>query len=626
MHSGWVAGMLLPLVAQLGSAYEVQTPPLDTDWTYNVGTDPWKEYPRPLLRRNEWQSLNGIWKWGASSADEAGSPPAEGELSEDVMIPSCIESGLSGVMQANISHAWFETDFSLPEGWTLADGEHIMMNFQAVDNEATVFVNGQEVGFHRGGYWRFSVDVTEVLSEGSNTLQVFVYDPTDAEGTGVPLGKQVLVPSHIFYTPCTGIWQSVWIERVPAAFITKIDTAADMDGKVDMTVWSSSPNNASTAVTVEVVGPGGETVATHEAQSNTPFSFNVDSPQLWSPSSPTLYNVTVTMGDDKANSYTGFRTIASGELDGVKRPMLNGEFVFQFGTLDQGWWPDGLMTPPNREAMVYDLEVLKDLGLNMVRKHIKVEPELFYEACDRMGLLVIQDMPSMPPDIDVTDEQQLEWERQLEVMVQQLKSHPSITTWVIYNEGWAQIVDGDYPEFDLTERVREIDPSRLINAVSGWHDHGAGDFHDNHHYANPQCGTPFYSIASTPYDPKRIAIQGEFGGIGHNISEEHAWKVQASIDAVNQTYEINENLEAYNYRGHVLLSELRDQVEMYACSAAVYTQTTDVEGEVNGFLTYDRRMLRPIKQQWKDDIQALYDAAEARGGAPQSVNKRKRSA
>lgn len=269
------------------------------------------------------------------------------------------------------------------------------------------------------------------------------------------------------------------------------------------------------------------------------------------------------------NSYTGFRTLSTGEIDGVTRPLLNGEFIFQFGTLDQGFWPDGIYTPPNREAMVYDLKMLKDLGLNMLRKHIKVENALFYRACDELGLLLIQDMPSMPlrtPDAD----QQAEWERQLDILIQQHKNYPSIYTWVIYNEGWGQITDY-YPEFNLTARVKQLDPTRFVDSTTGWHDHGAGDFHDNHHYANPQCGTPFYSIQSTPYDNKRIAIQGEFGGIGHNVSAEHLWKVELAVQQINQTYEIDADLDAYNYRGHLLLSELRDQVEKYACSGAVWT-------------------------------------------------------
>ncbi|KAH9885686.1 glycoside hydrolase superfamily [Xylariomycetidae sp. FL2044] len=274
--------------------------------------------------------------------------------------------------------------------------------------------------------------------------------------------------------------------------------------------------------------------------------------------------------------------------------------------------------------MVYDLQMLKNLGVNMLRKHIKVENALFYQACDQMGLLLIQDMPSMPLRTP-NPEQQSEWERQLDILIKQHRNFPSIYTWVIYNEGWGQIVENDYPEIDLATHVKSIDPTRFVDATSGWYDHGAGDWHDNHHYANPQCGTPFYSINSSPYDPKRISIQGEFGGIGHNVSGEHLWKVWDAVKDINQTYELNADLESYNYRGHLLMDELRQQVEMYSCSAAVWTQTTDVEGEVNGFLTYDRRLLRLDEDQWKKDIQALYDAAKGRLSLELRKKKRRRS-
>ncbi|KAL7623558.1 hypothetical protein AAE478_007241 [Parahypoxylon ruwenzoriense] len=586
------------------------TPPLDTDWTYSVGTDPWPEYPRPQLQRSKWQNLNGIWKWKRGS-DLGETPPDSESFSHDIMVPSCIESALSGVMEQNAIYSWYSTEFTVPEGY-LQKGRRVLLNFEAVDYEATVYVNGDPVGTHVGGYWHFNFDITKYLSpEGANTLQVFVFDPTDSQGSMVPVGKQTLTPSHIFYTPCSGIWQTVWLESVPQTYIKQLDVVADMSGQVNVTVGTNGAS--SDPVTVSVINSAGKEVALAEGAANQPFDFIVKSPSLWSPDSPTLYNLTVKLGEDAVTSYTGFRTFSVGEIDGVKRPLINGEFIFQFGTLDQGFWPDGIYTPPNREAMVYDLQVLKDLGLNMLRKHIKVENSLFYHACDQLGLLLIQDMPSMPlrrPDAN----QQAEWERQLDILIQQHKNYPSIYTWVIYNEGWGQITDEYYPEFNLTARIKELDPTRFVDATSGWQDHGAGDWHDNHHYANPQCGTPFYSIQSTPHDANRIAIQGEFGGIGHNVSAEHLWKVENAVNTINQTYEIDQNLDAYNYRGHVLLTELREQIERYSCSAAVWTQTTDVEGEVNGFLTYDRRLLRLDKEQWQADIQALYDAAASRGG------------
>jgi beta-galactosidase/beta-glucuronidase len=535
-----------------------------------------------------------------------------------VLIPSCIESALSGVQALDVRQMWFATRFEVPEGW---EGRSVILNFEAVDYEATVFVNGQEVHKNVGGYHRFSIDVTGSVSFNStNDLLVFVRDPTDAEI--IPVGKQALNPSHIFYRSCSGIWQQVWLESTPEDHVTQLDVAAGSDGKVTVTVHSSSQQEA--PVVVSVVGQDGSVIASQEGVADSEFDFSVDSPDLWSPSSPTLYNITVTLGeDDEVSSYTGFRTISKGEVDGVVRPLLNGEFVFQFGTLDQGYWPDGLHTPPSREAMVYDLQVLKSLGFNMVRKHIKVEPDLFYQACDQLGLLVFQDMPSTTADGNrlPNENERKEFRRQFEIMINEHKSYPSIVTWIIFNESWGQKRSAPWAEEELTQVARDLDPSRLINSVSGWDDHGFGDFSDNHHYANPQCGAPFYSRRSPPYDPKRIGFQGEFGGIGHNVSIENLWNVKQAIDTIADTYELNADLETYNYRAAVLFREFREQVERYACSGGVWTQTTDVEGETNGLLTYDRRLLRPDVDQWKADIQSLYDAAAARGGAGSDKSK-----
>ncbi|GLA30746.1 hypothetical protein AnigIFM63604_004468 [Aspergillus niger] len=621
--------------ARTTAQYAQKQPPLDTPWTEDVGTNPWPEYPRPQMARSQWQNLNGIWQYqSASSLNDSQYPPFGQDLAQEVLIPSCLESGLSGIQGTNTLYSWFRTNFTVPNSW---NGESVLLNFGAVDYEATVFINGKQAGFNRGGYFEFTVDITQYVdTSASNEMLVldttcvkthtdsnrlvFVHDPTDSDGYVIPIGKQRLIPSHIFYTPCSGIWQSVWIETAPANYVTQLDLSADMHGQVNATVHSFIGNG--TTVNISVID-GDDVVGSASGLSDQPLLFNVSDPKLWSPDSPNLYNVTVTMGQDKISSYTGFRTISKGTVDGVVRPLLNGNFSFIFGTLDQGYWPDGLYTPPNREAMVYDLKFLKDMGFNMVRKHIKVEPALWYRACDEMGLLVIQDMPSLRPLETTVDAngvsvtilpdavQQNEFGRQLEVLVNQLKSYPSIFAWVIYNEGWGQITSY-YPEFNLTSIVKQLDPTRLVDATSGWHDHGAGDFSDNHHYANPQCGTPFYSIDSSPYDPNRIGIQGEFGGLGNNVSIEHLWNNQEAINSINQTYEIDTDVDAWNYRSHLLLSELQDQVRLYACSVGVWTQTVDVEGEVNGLMTYDRRVKRVNETQWKDDIQGLYDAASKR--------------
>ncbi|KAK0716837.1 glycoside hydrolase superfamily [Lasiosphaeria miniovina] len=616
---------MLTTCAASPTPYQLLAPLLDTPWTEQIGTAPWLQHPRPQLRRGDdaWQSLNGIWTFQPGlDADTVTGPPAA-PLAQEVLVPSCIESGVSGVMASGVTHMWFATAFAVPTAWDALPGgggdgdggRRVLLHFDAVDYEATVWVNGDEVGFHRGGYDRFTLDVTDnvVAGGGENELLVFVFDPTDEAPYNIPNGKQTRQPSHIWYTPCSGIWQTVWLESVPSSYIAGLDITAGMDGDVTIAIHSAT-GTPSTPVEVALHDGGGVVVASHQGVSDEVLAFSVPAPALWTPDSPSLYNIMVTMGDDVVRSYTGFRTVSAASVNGVQRPLLNGEFVFQFGTLDQGFWPDGIYVPPTLNAMVFDLQLLKSLGMNMVRKHIKVEPDLFYEACDRLGLLVVQDMPSMHTSSGAVPDgaQQAEFERQLERLVAQHKSFPSIVTWVIYNEGWGQIRDAYHPEVGITARVREMDPTRLVDATTGWFDHGAGDFSDNHHYAEPQCGTPFYSLPSSPYDSARIGFQGEFGGLGHRPAPQHLWPVQAAIDTIPQTYEVHADLESFNYRSHMLFSQLRDQVALFACSGAVWTQTTDVEGEVNGLVTYDRRFLRVNATQWRADIQALYAAAAER--------------
>ncbi|KAK4033773.1 galactose-binding domain-like protein [Parachaetomium inaequale] len=316
-------GALLPGSAKAAVPYRLVPPPLDTPWTEKVGTNPWPQYPRPQLRRDVWQSLNGIWTYqAAKGAGDVASPPTL-PLNQEVLIPSCIESGLSGIMTIGVTHMWFGTTFTVPRRWT--DGRRVLLNFEAVDYEATVLVNGDEVGFNRGGYSRFSLDITDSLIDGDNELMVFVFDPTDDQS--IPQGKQTKRMSHIFYTPCSGIWQTVWLESFPDNFITSLDVSADMEGHVDVVVHSHTKTSRPVEITVE--DAKGHVVGSHQHASDQPIRFTVPSPKLWSPDSPTLYNITVKMGDDEVQSYTGFRTISSGVINGIKRPLLNGEFVFR---------------------------------------------------------------------------------------------------------------------------------------------------------------------------------------------------------------------------------------------------------------------------------------------------------
>ncbi|WVQ70871.1 hypothetical protein IAR50_000396 [Cryptococcus sp. DSM 104548] len=617
-------GLAIPSLAQYdpsSSGYSPKTPPLSTDWTYKVGTNPWTEYPRPQQVRNKWQSLNGIWRYeAASSLDDVTSPPiGQGSsFGAPVMIPSCLESALSGVMadvgSANLS--WFQNTFTVPSEWK---DENVLINFGAVDYQATVFVNGNNVTTHTGGYNRFWVEISEHVNFGAdNELLVFVHDPTDgSDGSGyvVPAGKQTTNLTHIYYTPCSGIWQSVFLEPVPKTYIDKIDLSGDMRGVGNITVHSS--DRSSQSVKISVYDQNASTLYEGNGTSDAAFTFTVPGVSLWSPSSPALYNVTVTLADDTVETYMGFRSLERGTVQAVTRPLLNGDFFFAFGPLDQGFWPDGLYTPPNYEAMIYDLQYLKDLGFNMVRKHIKVENDLFYRACDELGLLVMQDMPALTSGPDFTegrlpnDAQQAQFEAELQEMVELHKSFPSIYAWVIYNEGWGQLDRG--PEVQITPRLQSWDPTRLVNSVTGWHDHGAGDFLDNHHYVEPECGMFNATAPSSPYDPDRIGFQGEFGGLGHNVSIEHLWNVPKAIAAINETYEIDKTIDEWNSRAHTVIGILESQIKDYACSGGVWTQTTDVEGEINGLMTYDRRIKRPIDSQWQADIQALYAAAAARG-------------
>ncbi|KAJ7699752.1 glycoside hydrolase family 2 protein [Mycena olivaceomarginata] len=606
------------------AVYKAIEPKLKTRWTDGVAADPdgaWAEYPRPQLKRDTWLNLNGVWEFQfANNSGDVNNVPVNTTLNQRVLVPFCIESGLSGIAQQS-TFSWYRRGFEIPESFT----DNVVLHF------AAVFVNGVKVGTHTGGYDKFAFDITaHITKNATNELILFVFDPTDDPAGNIPIGKQRRVPSHIFYTPCTGIWQTVSLEAVPSAeYITDITLRAAADGSVNTTVTTST--NSSSPVSIAILDPAdnSKTLFTANGTANSEFSFAMSpTPQVWSPATPNLYNITVTVGDDLVQTYTGFRTVERKEVDGVQRFVLNGEPLFQFGPLDQGYWPDGLHSPPSYDGMVYDLQYLKSLGMNFLRKHIKVEPDLFYHAADTLGLIIMQDMPAL--DLRApTPDQQAEWERQLNVMVRGHTGFPSILTFMLYNEGWGQLSNG--PEIELTPRIAEILAGhQLINSVSGWNDWGqqlfnisVGDYHDNHHYSSPQCGAPFYSIASTPNDPNRIGFQGEFGGVGVNTTIDHLWNDPVAIANINQTYEIDANTDIWNYRALRVIEELREQTEMFNCNGGVYTQTTDVEGEVNGFVTYDREVDHVDTEKWKAAIQALYDTFNKKVAGSQDKLSRK---
>jgi len=568
MRFSLVSLAVLVLGAQSAAAWKPAEGPLVTRWVKDVSPDQvHPEYPRPQMVRKDWQNLNGLWDYAIVAKDA----PQPQEYDGQILVPFPVQSALSGVMKevGPEKCVWYHRTFQISEGWK---GKRVLLHFQAVDWESTVTVNGKEVGEHRGGYDPFTLDVTDKLRKDANDLVVRVWDPTD---TGYqPRGKQVLKPGGIFYTAVTGIWQTVWLEPVPEAHIGRLVLTPNVDGKcLRLTVSAAGDGDA---LTVEAVATdGGKEVGKVSGKANAELRLSVPDAKLWSPDTPHLYDLKVQLGAngkvlDSVTSYFGMRKIEIGKDDkGVTRMLLNGSFLFQVGPLDQGWWPDGLYIAPTDEAFKNDVEITRKLGFNMARKHVKVEPDRWYYWCDKLGLMVWQDMPS---GNNKGDEGVRNFERELQAMIEAHRNHPCIIMWVVFNEGW-----GQHDTERLAAWVKEMDPSRLVDCASGWTDKNCGDVHDIHSYPNPKC---------PPTEEKRAAVLGEFGGLGLGI-EGHTWKKEhwgykgmADRDELTASYE--RLLEAA-YR-------LRDTAGL---SAAVYTQTTDVEVECNGLMTYDRAIIKP---------------------------------
>lgn len=558
---------------------------IKTSWGETLDpTNVLPEYPRPQLVRPEWCNLNGLWRYAVLPLGEE---PASWD--GEILVPFAVESSLSGVGRTvgERQELWYEREFRLPAGWS---GKRVLLHFGAVDWRADVWVNGVSMGRHEGGYTPFEFDITPVVKKGDNTLRVRVWDPTD--GGPQPRGKQVAHPEGIWYTPVTGIWQTVWLESVPQQYIRRVVATPDLDRRsfrIAAETYGARPDDRIEAR----LSDGGTVVAAGSASVGADVELHLASPKLWSPSSPHLYDLEIALVRDgkvvdRAASYAAMRKISTQrDAAGIVRLCLNDEPLFQFGPLDQGWWPDGLYTAPTDEALVYDIEKTKAFGFNMIRKHIKVEPARWYWHCDRLGMIVWQDMPSgdqadgKPQWQDkhyFTGEEKHRtaasaecYRREWRDIIDALRGFPSICVWVPFNEAW-----GQFETVAVAEWTKMYDPSRLVNPASGGNHYPVGDILDLHNYPAPSLYL---------YDANRATVLGEYGGIGL-VLRDHLWDPDRN----------------WGYISFTSPGEVTDAYEKYAdmlfglvgrgFSAAVYTQTTDVEIEVNGLLTYDRKVVK----------------------------------
>ncbi len=585
---------------------------IKTPWTEKVSPENvWKEYPRPQFERREWLNLNGLWEYSVIKKNQTQPKKFQG----DILVPFCVESSLSGVM-AEVQpddRIWYKREFEIPKDW---NGKSVILNFEAVDYSSTVWVNDAIVGSHKGAYDRFSFDITPYLkSNGEQEIVLCVEDPSS---TGPqPRGKQQLSPMGIFYTPVSGIWQTVWIEAVSSeAFLKEVKITADIDAETVVVIpILSKPLKPEYTIKV-VISENGQTIAVSEVAADKEILIDLNNPKLWSPDHPFLYELGLTLSNasgeviDEVDSYFGMRKISLGDLNGNKYLFLNNMPLFHYGTLDQGWWPDGLYTPPSDEAMKYDIEMTKKMGFNMIRKHVKVEPDRWFYHCDKLGILVWQDMPSgmvaLPKDdskypafvqmvpqagIDLyhrsEDAAQFEWE--LHRMIHIHYNSPSVVVWVPFNEGW-----GQYASCRIAEMIKDLDPTRLVNAVSGWALRPCGDIYDIHSYQT-EVHIPASSL-------DRASVLGEYGGIGFPVKG-HQWNTEMRNWGY-QTYQTpGELLTNYTYK----FDQIVEMKKTKGLSAAVYTQTTDVEGEVNGLMTYDRKVIKMPVDTLKKMHSVLYE-------------------
>lgn len=572
------------LAAQLHAQWKPVEGRISTQWSEQVNPDNvLPEYPRPIMERTEWKNLNGLWDYAIIEKGKHSPSVFDGKI----LVPFAVESSLSGVAKTvgAEKELVYRRSFDVPSSWK---GKKVLLHFGAVDWKTDVWVNDVKVGSHTGGFTPFSFDITEALQGKNNTLQVKVWDPTDKGYQ--PRGKQVSRPEGIWYTPVTGIWQTVWLEPVSESYIQDLRITPDIDNS--LLSLKALVKDATSKDLVEVkVFDGQQLVA--QGKSINGECVQVAMPEnakLWSPESPFLYTLKVSLKQggklvDEVSSYAAMRKYSSKrDANGIVRLELNNKPLFQFGPLDQGWWPDGLYTAPTDEALLYDIQKTKDFGFNMIRKHIKVEPARWYTYCDKLGIIVWQDMPSGDRNPEWQNRKYFEgtemkrsaeseacYRKEWKEIMDALYSYPCIGTWIPFNEAW-----GQFKTPEIVEWTKQYDPTRLVNPASGGNHYTCGDMLDLHNYPAPELYL---------YDAQRATVLGEYGGIGW-VVQGHIWEPDRNWGYIqfNSSKEVTDEYVKYAEKLYDLIPR--------GFSAAVYTQTTDVEVEVNGLMTYDRKVIK----------------------------------
>ncbi len=593
---------------------------ITSKWAKKVSPENvWQEYPRPQFERSNWKNLNGLWDYAILKTHQSKPQRFEGKI----LVPFSFESPLSGVGRKITPEdkMWYKKIFILPKKW---DAKDVIIHFEAVDYRCSVWVNDVLVGTHKGGFDRFSFNITPYLKANRNQKIILaVEDATNFSSQ--PRGKQQINSSGIYYTPVSGIWQTVWLEAVSSeAYLKEIKTTTDIDkGSVSLIPFSNKALINGYKVAVDIFYKG-QKIVSGSTQPDSALHLKIMDAQLWSPDHPNLYDIKMSLTNpsgrviDQVESYFGMRKISLGDHKGVKYLFLNNAPLFHYGTLDQGWWPGGLLTPPSDEAMRYDIEMTKAMGFNMIRKHVKIEPDRWYYHCDQLGIMVWQDMPSFnrlslrtpeemekskrkdriynalerirkqDPDLNRRSNDAAQFEMELRRMVDIHYNAPSIVMWVPFNEGW-----GQYDTCRISKFVKGLDPNRLVNPTSGWTLRACGDIYDIHTY--------HVDLSVPPTAIDRATVIGEFGGIGYPING-HLWNPEMRNWGYQTYYSSEELLKNYIHK----FNQIVKMKEENGLSAAIYTQTTDVEGEINGLMTYDRELIKIPAETLKELHDKLY--------------------